>query len=738
VEKYMVEVLKKKIMIHLAHRDYKPLKPADLAKSLGVKPDEIETFKKVFELLRAQGLVVIGSKSLVSLPPLSGKIYGTFRGTSKGFGFVTPIESNSHADLFIPADYTANAMTGDTVAAKVTKETRRGKEIRYSGKIIEILQRANNRFVGTVIKKGDSYYLQPDGKFTELVEIDDVGAKNAVPGDKAVVEIISYASQDTCARGVIIELLGKSGTYKTEINAAIRRFGLSYQFDRTCLDSASQAAGNFNSADFSDRLDLTKKTIITIDPEDAKDFDDAISLEENPDGTFMLGVHIADVSSFVEPDLPLDLEAKNRGNSAYLPGLVLPMLPEVLSNGVCSLQPTQPRLTKSVFITYDSAGKVLKTDFANSIIRSTARLTYTEADRILKGQKTDRPLEVISLLRDMERLAKIIEARRNSEGMLHLDLPEIELVFDKSGRVVDAHPADTGYPHTMIEMFMVEANEAIARLLNSLNVPFMRRIHPDPDSLSLKGLSQTLKMFGISAPKNPDRFDLQNILSYIKDKPAAFAVNTYILRSLARAEYSPLSIGHYALASKHYCHFTSPIRRYADLLIHRLLQMHLTGKRRETLTEPELTEIGKHLAFTEERADDAEEDLKTVLILMLFQKRLGETLETVVSGLANFGVFVQCIKFGVEGLIPLDLLGKDTFLYDHRAQCVYGQHSGKIFHIGMPLTARIVSVNIAARQLNVVPIGQPPRTAGTMEKPRGKFAHQKKAKNNNRFRKRKK
>ncbi|MGB8227170.1 MAG: VacB/RNase II family 3'-5' exoribonuclease, partial [Sedimentisphaerales bacterium] len=472
---------------------------------------------------------------------------------------------------------------------------------------------------------------------------------------------------------------------------------------------------------------------------DAKDFDDAISLEKNPDGTFTLGVHIADVSSFVEPDSPLDLEAENRGNSVYLPGLVLPMLPEVLSNGVCSLQPSQPRLAKSAFITYGSAGKVLKTDFASSIIRSTARLTYTEADRILKGQKTDRPLEVISLLRDMGKLAKIIETRRNSEGMLHLDLPEMELVFDKSGRVIDAHPADTSYPHTMIEMFMVEANEAVARLLNSLNVPFMRRIHPDPDSLSLKGLSQTLKMFGVSAPKNPDRFDLQNILSHIKDKPAAFAVNIYILRSLARAEYSPLSIGHYALASKHYCHFTSPIRRYADLLIHRLLNMYLEGgMKAEIPTESQLTEIGKHISFTDRRAEDAEDDLRTVLILLLFKKRLGETLETVVSGLANFGVFVQCIKFGVEGLIPLDLLGKDKFIYDHREQCVYGQRSGKIFHIGMPLTVRIVSVNIAARQLNVIPLDQPSRAAGTMEKPKGKFAHQKKTKNNNRFRKRKK
>jgi len=725
----MVEAFKKRIISHLGHRGYRPLTLAELTKSLGAKPDEVETFRKAFEQLRAEGLVIIGSKNLVSLPPPGGKIYGTFRATAKGFGFVTPIEPNSHGNLFIPADYTGGAMTGDTVAAKVVKESRRGKEARYSGKIIEILHRSNNRFVGTVTKKEDFYYLLPDGKFTELVEIDDVGAKGAVPGDKAVVEIISYPTQKHYARGVIVELLGKSGTYKTEIDAAIRRFGFPFQFDKSCLDSASQAARNFEQTDFSDRLDLTKKVIITIDPEDAKDFDDAISVEKNSDGTFTLGVHIADVSNFVEIDSSLDVEAKNRGNSVYLPAFVLPMLPEVLSNGVCSLQPNQPRLTKSVFITYDSSANILKKDFANSVIRSTARLTYTEADRILKGQKTQRPSEVVLLLRDMEKLAKIIESRRNSSGMLHLDLPEIELVFDKAGRVIDAHPADTSYPHTIIEMFMVEANEAVAELLKSLGVPFMRRIHPDPDSLSLKGLSQTLKMFGVSAPKNPDRFDLQNILSSVKDSPVSFAVNTYILRSLARAEYSPLNIGHYALASKHYCHFTSPIRRYADLLIHRLLEMYLEKKGGgDAPSQEELTEIGKHLTFTEERADDAEEDLKTVLILQLFQKRLGETIETVVSGLANFGIFVQCTKFGIEGLIPIDLLGTEKFVYDHLAQCVYGQHSGRTFHIGMPLTARIVSVNIAARQLNVIPL----------EKPKERPMHQKKTKDKNRLKKRKK
>jgi ribonuclease R len=290
--------------------------------------------------------------------------------------------------------------------------------------------------------------------------------------------------------------------------------------------------------------------------------------------------------------------------------------------------------------------------------------------------------------------------------MLHLDMQEIDLDFDKSGRVIDAHPADNSYPHTIIEMFMVEANDAVAGLLDTANIPFIRRIHPDPDSLSFKALAKTLKMLGFHMPSSPDIFDLQNAINAAKGKPAAFAVNTYVLRSLARAEYSPLSIGHFALASRHYTHFTSPIRRYADLMIHRLLDLYLTKKYVPggTPDQTELVEIGKHLSLTDRRADEAENDLKTVLMLVLFQGRLGEVIDTVISGLTNFGIFVQCLKFGVEGLIPLDMLTGDRFVYDHAAQCVHGARTGKIYHIGMPLTVRIVSVNIAARQLNVAPL----------------------------------
>ncbi|MFA6187348.1 MAG: ribonuclease R [Phycisphaerae bacterium] len=701
-----MDVLKKKILVHLRHRDYTPVKSNELAKSLGVKNDELDDFKKAFEQLRDDGQVIIGSKNFVSLPAAAGRIYGIFRATTKGFGFITPNDPNAHGDLFIPANYTANAMSGDTVIAVVEKNDKRSRDGRASGKIVEIVQHCNNHFVGTITKKGDSWYLMPDGKFTEPVELDDVGAKNAQVGDKAVVEIITYPTQKTLGRGVITDLLGKSGTYKAEIDAVIRRFSLPGEFDNACQQFAAEAARNFKPENVQDRLNITGKTIITIDPQDAKDFDDAISIDKNSDGTVTLGVHIADVSYFVKEGSPLDTEAKERGNSVYLPGRVIPMLPEVLSNGVCSLQSNQPRFAKSAFITYSDSAEILKAQFANTIIRSTARLTYTEADGILNGKKTEKPSEIISLLKDMNALAKKIEARRRAAGMLHLDMQEIELDFDKSGRVIDAHPADNSYPHTIIEMFMVEANDAVAGLLDTANIPFIRRIHPDPDSLSFKALAKTLKMLGFHMPRSPDIFDLQNVINAAKGKPAAFAVNTYVLRSLARAEYSPLSIGHFALASRHYTHFTSPIRRYADLMIHRLLDLHLTKKYVPggTPDQTELVEIGKHLSLTDRRADEAENDLKTVLMLVLFQGRIGEAIDTVISGLTNFGIFVQCLKFGIEGLIPLDMLTGDRFVFDHDAQCVHGARTGKIFHIGMPLTVRIVSVNVAARQLNVAPL----------------------------------
>jgi len=718
----MAQIYKDKIIKLLKHSDYSPLKLSKLGKALGVSQEDYPQFKEAFDQLRQAGHVVIGAKNLVTLPSLAGEIVGTFRSNPRGFGFVSPREPNSHGDLFIPPSATGEAMAGDIVLVKVKKQGKRDGQMRYSGEVIEIIERAQNRFVGTLMKHPEAWIVQPDGKsFVDPISVDDVSAKGAKEKDKVVVEILSYPTEKYLARGVIIEVLGKAGRYESEIQSIIRQFHLPGEFEEDCLEQAREAAGQFKPDEPHHRDDITEKTIITIDPPDAKDFDDAISLEKKGKDKWVLGVHIADASYFIPEDSPLDEEAKMRGNSVYLPGRTIPMLPEILSNGICSLQPEQKRFVKSVYLTYDTKGNIVSRNFANSVMCSKQRLTYQQADKILKGRTKDMRPEVVELLRNMETLARAIEQRRRKNGMIHLDLPEIELVMDKSGLVVGARPADDSYPHTIIEMFMVEANDAVASLLDRLNMPFVRRIHPEPDVMSMKNLAKLLKAFGFSIPQNPDRAAIQDLLAAVKGADCSFAINLAVLRSFEKAQYAPLHIGHYALASTHYCHFTSPIRRYADLLVHRILERYLQ-KRMDSSSDisagPDLTEVGKHITFTEQRADGAEKELKTVLLLQMLSKKIGQELDCVVTGLTSFGLFVQCQTFGIEGLIRMADLGQDYWKYDERLQSIVGENSGCNIRLGQGIKVRIVSVNVPARQLNVAPAESLIGPAGKTKKTR--------------------
>ena len=706
----MPEIFKEKILKLLKHGDYKPLKLTHLARELGVGAEDYPQFKLAFDLLQQAGHIVIGAGNLISLPSVSGRFIGKFRANPKGFGFVIPLELSAHGDLFIPPGQTADAMNGDTVVAKVVRRGLRAGQMRLSGKIVEILERAQNKFVGTLAKLHDGWIVQPDGtQFLEPISVDDVTAKNAREKDKVVVEIISYPSENHPARGVIIEVLGKAGRYDTEIKSVIRQYNIPEEFSEQCYEQARLAAEQFGSQRLDRREDITNNVAITIDPPDAKDFDDAISLERDSRGNWVLGVHIADVSFFIPSDSPLDAEAKVRGNSAYLPGRTIPMLPEILSNGICSLQPDQKRFVKSAYLTYDRDGNVISRRFANSVMRSAQRLTYLQADGALRGHTKGIKPEVVELLKNAEALSRVIEQRRKNNGMLHLDLPEIEVIFDKSGRIVDAQPAEASYPHTMIEMFMVEANEAVASALDRANIPVMRRIHPEPDSLTLKELARLVRGLGYKLPRIPDRFALQNLLDAVKGTDSSIAINTVVLRSFEKARYSPLNVGHYALASTHYCHFTSPIRRYADLLVHRVLQTYLERKidsagASQISSKEELIEIGSHITFTEERAEDAEEELKSVLILQMLIGHIGDELDCVVSGLTNFGVFVQSKKYGIEGLIQMGDLGPDEWKYNPKTCSVIGLGSGFAIFLGRPMKVQIISVNVSARRLSVAPV----------------------------------
>lgn len=704
-----MELLKRQILTALSRRDYTPVPPAKLSQLIGIEPEDYPQFQAALEHLRSQSQVVVDTRANINLPPMGNRVIGTFRANARGFGFIVPLQPNAYGDLFVSPEDTGGAMNDDVVVARPVKKGMREGQVRYSGVILEIVERGSETFVGTLQHEKGLWFVTPEGRgFYRSIIIEDVTASGAKENDKVIVEIVAFPAEHMPARGAITEILGKSGQYDAEIRSIMARYGLPEKFPEGCRDQARNASQSFDPQDVTGRHDLSDEVIVTIDPPDARDFDDAISLKRDKSGHWHLGVHIADVCHFIPQNSPLDHEARHRGNSVYLPMKVIPMLPEVLSNGVCSLQPDQRRYAKSVYITYDSEGNILGRDYDNSVIRSRRRLTYLEADAIIKGHAEGYPGEVVSLLKDMETLARAIEKRRERNGMLHLDLPEIELEFDKEGRVVDAHPADTSYPHTIIEMFMVEANEAVASLMDRFGVPFMRRIHPDPDATTTKNLGRFVRICGLKVPRQLDRKAIQDLLNAVKNTPLSYAISMYVLRSMQKAEYAPLNIGHFALASTHYCHFTSPIRRYADLLVHRLFDAYAKGRLNkigleEVLPEGELIEVGKHISYTEVQAAEAEKELKIVLLLQMLSERVGEELNVVVSGLTNFGIFVQCTKFGVEGLIEPGDLGMDEWKFDEKAQAVVGKWSGESVHIGQPLKVRIAAVNIPARQLFLAP-----------------------------------
>jgi len=700
-ERYVAAILK-----YMSDRDYQPLKARQLARWMGVDADDYGTFRAAVKRLRDAGQVVMGGGNALMLPEMPGKVTGFFRLNPKGFGFVTPESPNAHGDLFIPPDATGGAMNGDLVLAESRKATRRGGQELYRGNIIKIVKRAENRFVGELKQSDGTWFVLPDGKqLARPIIVHDVGAAGAKGDTKVVVEITKYPEPGQLPTGVIVDALGPSGPLETETRAIVLAHGLQETFSDEALAEARATVAAFDPEDAAGREDLTALTVITIDPDTARDYDDAISIQVNSDGTRTAGIHIADVSHFVPEGGELDAVARGRATSVYFPRKVLPMLPEVLSNGVCSLQEGQKRFCKSAFITYDRQGAVVSTRVAETVIRSTKRLTYTQAQDICDGKADGYEPAVVELVGNMETLARRIQARREAGGMLRLDLHDVELVLDDEDRVIDVQPEDDAYTHTIIEMFMVEANEAVARLFDSLERPIIRRVHPSPDPQGTKQFKTFVRAAGHRIPADLTVKDMQALLASVRGRPESRAVNMALLKTMQRAEYSPMQIGHFALASNAYCHFTSPIRRYPDLTVHRLVREYCRGglETRPPEDVSELVKLGEACTAAAERAEAAERELNQVMILQLLAGHLGEVCDGVVDGVTNFGIFIELQRYGIEGLIRLEDLGDDWWEVSARTGKVRGERSGRVFRIGDMLKVRIIAVDVAARQLNLVP-----------------------------------
>lgn len=708
-----------------------PRKTRRLAKVMSIGDRDYPLFREAFRELRRTGKLSPKKRDARTL-------IGRFKANQRGFGFVTPQGpelGDDAGDVFIPLGSTAGALSGDMVLVELWTTGTRGGDRgrggsgkRVQGEIIEIVERGLRQVVGTLEHVDGGWFLEPDGgQLTTPVIIDslpsDVTDTNGKPPPrdlKVLVEITEYPTgPGMLPVGAVTEILGHEGVLETETMAIILAHELPFKFSEAALREASNAVSSFSPLDrneqdpSSDRVDLSERVIVTIDPEEARDFDDALSIYNNENGTFELGVHIADVAHFVPEGCALDLEARARGTSTYFPRRVVPMLPQGLSSGVCALKPGEPRYAISVFITYDEQGQVLDRSAIRSLITSRRRLTYAEAQRICDGAAEDDADEVTFLVRSLSQLARIVRERRTRDGMLSLDLPEVELILDREGRVSDALPKEHLFTHTLIEMFMVEANEAIAELLTKRGVPVIRRVHPRPTAENFGLLQRLAQMFGRPLPQGPPtRAALQRLIESVRDEPVSHAINLALLRSLKKARYSIEEVGHFALASRSYCHFTSPIRRYPDLIVHRMVSWHLLDKRRKQADDREaergairdneerLQELAEHCSETERRAEAAEWELRQVLLLQHLSEKVGERFTGVITGVTSFGPFVQSPRFLIEGLIPRDTLG-GWWEVDTGKGTMVDETTGTTLRLGDPVEVTIARVDVAQRHLDL-------------------------------------
>lgn len=631
------------------------------------------------------------------------KLQGKIQGTKSDFAFLIPFDK-SYDDVFIAGKDLKGAINNDTVVCEVGRE-RNGN--RLEGKVIQILERGNEHVVGKIFLSKNSAMVMPDDvKFGKDIVVPISKILNAQNGDKVVVKIDNYSNKKNPV-GQVVEVLGAPNKIETEVKAIIRSYDLYEEFPKKVVDYANTMPDEVDKKKYANRRDLTKLNCFTIDGEDSRDLDDAISISKNADGTYKLGVHIADVGEYVTYGSVLDKEAFKRGTSVYFPSLVLPMLPRNLSNGICSLNENENRLALSVFMDINDAGVVKNYDICESIIQSKKRFTYTTVTKILEGDeqaiKENKPF--VNDLLTMNELNKILIKMREKRGAIDFDIPEVKITLNDLGDVLNVEKAPRDDSHRLIESFMVAANETIATHYNKIKAPFVYRIHETPDGEKMANFVNLATKMGVKTTVNPENvapLDLQKILKQVSEMDCKYMLNKICLRSMKKAKYSPDCIGHFGLASVKYCHFTSPIRRYPDLTIHRIIKADLRGE----LTGKFLTEqrqfvlaSSMHSSDREQAAEKVERDVDDLYRVFYMTHHVGEEFEGKISGVTNFGVFVE-LENTVEGMVRITDLPRDSYEYDENEFVLKG--AKEKFVIGNPVKVKCVRADILAREVDFV------------------------------------
>ena len=663
--------------------------------------------KDALDSLIADGKVMKNKKNRFAVSAHYGCVAGTYLATERAFGFVTPDVAEGEPkpeDLFIPPNAGGGAWHGDRVLVKLTE--RKNGRGRREATVIRVLRRAGNELTGALVQRGNAYFVQPTSRKYPEIMVDRHSLGDARVGDRVAVSVSHYGDEKIMPQGVIQADLGEDGTMEASIAAILHENAVFDFFPDEVLRQADAVPQEVDPAALHGRLDLRDKLIFTIDGDDAKDFDDAVSLEPLENGHYLLGVHIADVSHYVTPGSPLDQEAYRRGTSVYYPGHVVPMLPFALSHGICSLNPDVDRLTFSALMEVDKDGRRYGAKFAKSVIRSKARMTYNKVNKILAGDEALRGeyAFLVETAQEMNELAHALYKRRIERGALELDIPEAQITVDETGRPVAIQYRDRGESEKLIEEFMLQANEAVAEYMCKRGFPTVYRVHENPDPEKLRVFAQFARPFGyrIDPSRPEDTFQFQTVLRGAKNDPRQRILPTLLLRSLARARYADECIGHYGLKAKFYLHFTSPIRRYPDLVAHRMLQKALTGEAFTAADENWCEDAAAQSTTREQAADNCERDIDKLYIAAYMKQFIGEEFDAEVSGVQAFGVFAA-LENGCEGLIRIELLAGDYYQYDERHMALVGRHTGKRFTIGTPIRVKLIAASEVTGQIDFAP-----------------------------------
>lgn len=691
----------------LGSRGYTPLTDKQLAQKLRVQPEHMKDFQKLIQKMEEDGSILFTKKGKIMLPREAGFVAGKYSSTDRGFGFVIPDEDLG-GDIFIPARFYAGAMHGDQVLAKIT-ERKTGDGRRMEGEIVRVLKRNTTTLIGRFERSRTHGFVVPDNRrYCDDIYISSKCMGDAQEGDKVVVELSRYSDGRRNPEGKVVAILGNALSKDANYMGILYDHNIREAFPDDVMEQVRSIPQNVREEDIEGRMDLRKETIFTIDGADAKDFDDAISICKDEQGRYHLGVHIADVSYYVTEGSPLDREAFRRGTSVYFVDKVVPMLPVELSNGICSLNPRVDRLAFSCIMTIDGKGRVLDYQLGRSVIRSCERLIYSDVTKVI--ERTDAMLmkryeHLVGKFDLMKELADILYAMRERRGAINFDFPEAKILVDEKGDPTDVILRERGVADHIIEEFMLAANECVAQHVCMLEKPCIYRIHEKPSEEKTQNFLKMARVLGIRVKTVQGELTpmvLQRVLGQMEGRKEERMVSTSMLRSMMKAQYYQENLGHFGLAAKYYCHFTSPIRRYPDLGVHRILAEILQGEmteNRERQLKAFSIEASEQSSEMELNAVDAERDIEDLYKCIYMSKYVGSVFEGVISSVTRFGIFVE-LPNTIEGLVKMDELDDDYYEYVEEKLCLIGTRTGRKYCIGDPIRVKLARSDMITREID--------------------------------------